>query len=78
MESGEQRQRPRTSDTVFAATAWARPVCFVNVKSVDRIIYSIFHRFDLEWKIASSKFLHKLLDITWTTLGLAGKVPLPL
>jgi putative transposase len=25
-------------------------VCFVNVKSVDRIIYSIFERFNLEWK----------------------------
>lgn len=25
-------------------------VCFVNVKSVDRIIYSIFYRFNLEWK----------------------------
>jgi putative transposase len=25
-------------------------VCFVNVKSVDRIIYSIFHRFNLQWK----------------------------
>lgn len=25
-------------------------VCFVNVQSVDRIIYSIFHRFNLEWK----------------------------
>ena len=25
-------------------------VCFVHVKSVDRIIYSIFHRFNLEWK----------------------------
>jgi hypothetical protein len=27
-------------------------VCFVNVKSVDRIIYSIFQRFnlDLAWK----------------------------
>ena len=24
--------------------------CFVNVKSVDRIIYSIFQRFNLEWK----------------------------
>lgn len=24
-------------------------VCFVNVKSVDRIIYSIFQRFNLEW-----------------------------
>jgi transposase-like protein len=25
-------------------------VCFVNVQSVDRIIYSIFQRFSLEWK----------------------------
>ncbi len=25
-------------------------VCFVNVRSVDRIIYSIFYRFNLEWK----------------------------
>ena len=25
-------------------------VCFVNVDSVDRIIYSIFHRFNLEWR----------------------------
>lgn len=25
-------------------------VCFVNVGSVDRIIYSIFHRFNLEWE----------------------------
>ena len=25
-------------------------VCFVNVASVDRIIYSIFERFNLEWK----------------------------
>ena len=25
-------------------------VCFVNVASVDRIIYSIFQRFNLEWK----------------------------
>jgi transposase-like protein len=25
-------------------------VCFVNVESVDRIIDSIFQRFDLEWK----------------------------
>jgi putative transposase len=25
-------------------------VCFVNVSSVDRIIYSIFQRFNLEWK----------------------------
>lgn len=25
-------------------------VCFVNIQSVDRIIYSIFHRFNLEWR----------------------------
>ena len=25
-------------------------VCFVNVDSVDRIIYSIFYRFNLEWR----------------------------
>ena len=25
-------------------------VCFVNVHSLDRIIYSRFHRFSLEWK----------------------------
>jgi putative transposase len=25
-------------------------VCFVNVQSVDRIIYYIFQRFNLEWK----------------------------
>ena len=30
-------------------------VCFVNVKSVDRIIYSIFQRFNLEWKTRTFK-----------------------
>jgi len=25
-------------------------VCFVNVARIDRIIYSIFHRFNLEWR----------------------------
>ncbi len=30
-------------------------VCFVNVKSVDRIIYSIFQRFTLEWKSRTLK-----------------------
>jgi len=34
----EARRRPRPM------------VCFVNVESVDRIIYSIFQRFNLEWK----------------------------
>jgi len=40
-------------------------VCFVNVKSVDRIIFSIFNRFNLEWKYnAPSELLHKQLDGT--------------
>jgi len=30
-------------------------VCFVNVQSVERIIYSIFHRFNLEWKTRTLK-----------------------
>lgn len=30
-------------------------VCFVNVKSVDRIIFSIFQRFTLEWKTRTLK-----------------------
>jgi len=30
-------------------------VCFVNVQSVDRIIYSIFQRFNLEWKSRTLK-----------------------
>jgi putative transposase len=34
-------------------------VCFVNVQSVDRIIYSIFQRFNLEWKTRTLKlFTH--------------------
>jgi putative transposase len=34
-------------------------VCFVNVRSVDRIIYSIFQRFNLEWKNRTLKlFTH--------------------
>jgi putative transposase len=39
-------------------------VCFVNVGSVDRIIYSIFQRFNLDWKNRTLKLLHKRLDIT--------------
>ena len=35
----------------------------MNVKSVDRIIYSTFQRFNLEWKPAPSDFLHKQLDV---------------
>jgi hypothetical protein len=46
-ELQSERQRDRFS-------GWGRyerpMVCFVNVESVDRIIYSIFQRFNLEWK----------------------------
>jgi len=31
-------------------------VCFVNLQSVDRIIYSIVERFNLDWKNAHSAF----------------------
>jgi hypothetical protein len=34
----------------LSATANQPMVCFVNVESVDLIIYSIFQRFNLEWK----------------------------
>jgi hypothetical protein len=33
-----------------SAAPYPAHVCFVNVQSVDRIIYSIFQRFNLEWK----------------------------
>ena len=39
-------------------------VCFVNVQSVDRIVFSILNRFNPQWKKPPSSFLHKLLDIT--------------
>jgi transposase-like protein len=39
-------------------------VCFVNVQSVDRIIYSIFQRFTWNGKPAPSTYLHKQLDVT--------------
>jgi hypothetical protein len=39
-------------------------VCLVNVNSVDWIIYSIFYRFNLEWKIRTLEVLHKQLDVT--------------
>jgi hypothetical protein len=32
-------------------------ICFINVKSVDRIIYSIFQRSNLEWKTLTLKLL---------------------
>jgi hypothetical protein len=51
-------------------------VCLVNVKSVDRIIYSIFQRFNLEWKTRTSPYSHKLLDVTEGAILLARTIPL--
>src|SRR5205085_2594358 len=39
-------------------------VSFVNVASVDRIIYSIYQRFNLDWRNRTLRVLHKPLDIT--------------
>ena len=39
-------------------------VCFVNVESVDRIIYSIFQRFNLEWKTRTLSVFTQELDVT--------------
>jgi putative transposase len=49
------RQKLRTTNIIercfVEVRRRTRPmVCFVNVESVDRIIYSIFQRFNLEWK----------------------------
>ena len=53
------------NERCFVEGRRTRPmVCFVNVKSVDRIIYSIFQRFNLEWKNRTLRFLHKQLDVT--------------
>jgi hypothetical protein len=46
----------------------AERVCFVNVASVDRIIYSIFQRFNLEWRNRTSASSYKPLDITCVLL----------
>jgi transposase-like protein len=43
-------------------------VCFVNVQSVDRIIYSIFQRFNLEWK---NRTLHVFTTGSLTSPGLS-------
>ena len=49
------RQKLRTTNVIercfVEVRRRTRPlVCFVNVQSIDRIIYSIFQRFNLEWK----------------------------
>ena len=43
-------------------------VCFVNVQSVDRIIYSMFQASTWNGKTAPSESLHKQLDVTPTRL----------
>jgi hypothetical protein len=39
-------------------------VCFVNVDSGDRIIYSIFQRFNLEWKTRTLSVFTRSLTST--------------
>ncbi|HEY6303128.1 MAG TPA: transposase, partial [Terriglobales bacterium] len=41
-------------------------VCFVNVESVDRIIYSIFQRFNLEWKSRTLNLFTQAADVTFS------------
>ena len=41
-------------------------VCFVNIQSVDRVINSIFQRFNLEWKSRTLSVFTQL-EITQTT-----------
>jgi len=59
---------PMSSSVAFVEVRRrTRPmVCFVNVQSVDRIIYSIFQRFNLEWKTRTLKLFTQALDITST------------
>lgn len=38
-------------------------VCFVNVQNVERIIYYIFQRFNLEWKTRTLHLFTKELDV---------------
>ena len=44
-------------------------VCFVNMARVDRIILSIFNRFDPQWKDRTVDLLHKQLDLTIALLA---------
>lgn len=54
------RQRGRASHRGGAPPDAAYVVCFVNVECADRIIYSIFQRFNLGWKTRSpSAYLHR-------------------
>lgn len=57
----------RNTNIIERGSATAHPAHGVlcECRSVDRIIYSILYRFNLEWKtLAPCAFLHKRLDVT--------------
>ena len=47
---------------LWSATATRHRICFVNLHSVDRIIFSILSRLNGDWKTAPSEFSHKQLE----------------
>ncbi len=52
-------------------------VCFVNVASVDRIIYSIFQRFNLEWKNPQAFYTSRLTSpvcVSLLTFGISRHI----
>jgi transposase-like protein len=49
-------------------------VCFVNLASMERIVYAIFQRFNQEWKHRILRSLHMQLDITFPYYSLANRV----
>ena len=56
-------------------------VCLVNKESVDRIIYSIFQRFNLEWKtrtLSSPIIFHWMILIFHRRLWISVFMPLSL
>jgi len=50
--------REGRGENFFLDIPFHRMVCFVNVKSVDRIICSIFQRFTLEWKTRTLNLIY--------------------
>jgi len=50
-------------------------VCFVNVQSVERIIFSIFNQFNVEWRQHTFVNLHKRVDITDFSRTAASRTP---
>ena len=45
-------------------------MCYVNAESADRIIYSIFQRFNLEWKTRTLSVFRHSLTVTHRAAGL--------